>query len=829
MSRSKIFLKVLCLTVAFISNLKADQKGSNSAVSIEPFFTFPASPGVPNEMLAFGYFASGFGLQDATTTCSFESIFPVSGNINLHGGQLYLVTDLHLNNISTLVTSGQIICSNNNLELSESVTGIPASFDSTFKNLNVYMNSDLLVSGTVNIKGNCTIDGRWNRLVLDTYANIIIEPGGALTLRNVEIDNVNQSNIRCVDNSGVLILDDIVWTQNGDYTFSNGSILFNDFVTFAGGYNFIYQSVLTSTISSDSTWYVSNMETISIGRQNSVFAREPLYFTDQTATLKLENSTMSVQPFGMHLTQGTVEVDGEVGLSINSTDSTHGLICGDGTTAGNINFILSSAAVLNLQQGHIVKNVTGINLFLTNDVQKNFLQHGAGTFLYLNYDLSLTNINIVQIPGASIITAPGVNIYVTNAEVTIPSIVDYVITGTRQSLTTFILSNGGFLQTKLGTYPLITSVRGTGNIITGPADISGSIIIHDNLSQLTCNIDGQILSNITMNGGSLTVVNNLRLAQGVVLTGSGTVTLNSNNLTFGTSDISLTSSILFNCTTAQINLQGLLSLSSTITVNGNCTINGNGNELRLHSSGKIFIGKNSTVRFKDMYLTGVSGNNIFCSDNSSKIILQDVNWIQNNNYTFTIGQLEIKNICDMNAASNPFVFAYQSTGTCTIDFKSGLFFDHMFTFSFDPINHSQTSLVFTDQTSILGFNNANLYVTRGGLQLLKGNVLISNASSLTIENNAALIIGDSVSSDDCSINFLAGGILDVLQGSIVYNNINPSSWNMVNIYSILRMESETTLQLHQPLSLGDGRLLLSVRASLQETPTNIFSGTLELF
>jgi hypothetical protein len=88
---------VSCCLFFGVIRVDAAQKGSETVVSVEPVFTFSAADS-DNTMLAFGYFKNGFTLEDNTTTCTFESIFPVGGDISLNGGTLRLQTDLEVEN-----------------------------------------------------------------------------------------------------------------------------------------------------------------------------------------------------------------------------------------------------------------------------------------------------------------------------------------------------------------------------------------------------------------------------------------------------------------------------------------------------------------------------------------------------------------------------------------------------------------------------------------------------------------------------------------------------------------------------------------------------------
>ena len=81
--------------------------GSDAVVSRQSVVTFPA-PDVDNEMRGFGVFESGFTLANNTTTCLFNSFFPVSGIVNFNGGTLDLNLDLLFHNSVDIASAGTI-------------------------------------------------------------------------------------------------------------------------------------------------------------------------------------------------------------------------------------------------------------------------------------------------------------------------------------------------------------------------------------------------------------------------------------------------------------------------------------------------------------------------------------------------------------------------------------------------------------------------------------------------------------------------------------------------------------------------------------------------
>jgi hypothetical protein len=111
-------------------------KGSETALSVEPFYTFPAADS-DNAMLGFGWFKNGFGLEDGSTSCTFDSVFPVSGDVYLNDGTLSLSADLLFRNITTWYTSGEILGNNYLVDLSSSITGLGSVlYEQIFDNTN---------------------------------------------------------------------------------------------------------------------------------------------------------------------------------------------------------------------------------------------------------------------------------------------------------------------------------------------------------------------------------------------------------------------------------------------------------------------------------------------------------------------------------------------------------------------------------------------------------------------------------------------------------------------------------------------------------------------
>lgn len=81
--------------------------GSNSVISRQALAVFPAADS-DNEMRGFAAFQGGFTLENLTTACIFDSVFPVSGNVTLNRGTLTLSQDMVFDEKTCIMNEGTI-------------------------------------------------------------------------------------------------------------------------------------------------------------------------------------------------------------------------------------------------------------------------------------------------------------------------------------------------------------------------------------------------------------------------------------------------------------------------------------------------------------------------------------------------------------------------------------------------------------------------------------------------------------------------------------------------------------------------------------------------
>jgi hypothetical protein len=150
------------------------------------------------------------------------------------------------------------------------------------------------------------------------------------------------------------------------------------------------------------------------------------------------------------------------------------------------------------------------------------------------------------------------------------------------------------------------------------------------------------------------------------------------------------------------------ALQTTWTINGEITIDGNGNVFTIEEGGQLVVASGAHLILRNMSLELTGTNNIVCCDNSSKITLEAVHWIQDSDFAFMQGALIFKS--DVKMSGQGYVFSYQSTQTSTIDVGSCLTIDFNFTFSYSPSDGSEYLLQFTDYSSQICLYSSILYI-----------------------------------------------------------------------------------------------------------------------
>lgn len=202
-----------------------------------------------------------------------------------------------------------------------------------FGNVKMTINSDVLLQNTLTFTGNCSVDGCGYDLSLGTSGNIVVGSGSSVLLKNVTINNVAGTNIRCLDAASTLSLCDCTLDLDGDWTFTQGKFAFTGETKFTGTQIFTYRTTSTTTLFDNATWYFDSGMTFSYAPSNG--ATSLIAFNSSFSWLYLYQATLCTPTTGLKLTKGTVVLDGPCPLVNAATSSSGGLILGDGALATN--------------------------------------------------------------------------------------------------------------------------------------------------------------------------------------------------------------------------------------------------------------------------------------------------------------------------------------------------------------------------------------------------------------------------------------------------------------------------------------------------------------
>lgn len=810
-------------------------KGSNTDVSVEDAASFPAADN-DNIMLGFGWFKNGFTLEDQTTTCTFDSVYPVSGAVDLNGGTLCLTSDLLFNNVTSLQGMGTVFGGNHLIELCSSITYIPSDAQ-VFQDVTLLLNDDIVLTSAITIMGNCVICGNGNTLSLGDNGGFIVANNSTLELRDVEVNNIAGSNIRCVDDTGIIILDDMQWIQDNHFTFSFGSFIFEDNVEFVGSFTFSYESAQTSTLLLQSRWRVADGLCLSIGRKSSLDDVEPVIFSDATSILELDNCTLLITDYGIEVTKGRLEIKRFVNVDINGTTTTYGAFVGNGLEDDDFLICMHAGAVLTHRAGcltfrnYAVDKITAAsrNAKLVRQEGSNIFIHTDLTLPEMTIELASNSVPMIQILSGKKLLYAGTTV--------ITQDVEFDLKGRQFTGTTYVLNGDGYVFFTRGSLPLNIAVVGTDNKLHGSGNQKGWIVLQNSSAELTYGVNGMMLSPINLNNGKIILESDLIFNNGYRFSNDGTISLSSHRVIFGPQNFATDKSLYWDGQNGSVDLHSNILLSGTWTFSGECNITGNGNILYLLAEGELVVECGSQLTLKNLIIKGINSDKIRCSDDASVLVLDNVTWLQNGDYAFSTGALRFEN--ENEILGNSVTFAFQTSRTSTILSESSLFLDAGVTFSYDPIIIAQRDLLeFQSLTSELILNGCTLHTTVTGLQLKEGKMHVKRTSNLSSEKQVTetnsvidqgIMFGNGAAEQDFRCFIYPGVFLNVVQGSLHYNNVGSTSLKMASSSSSICMQSGTKLCLWEDLYLNNGSVTFNHNTILARKEGKKIIGSINVY
>ncbi len=158
---------------------------------------------------------------------------------------------------------------------------------------------------------------------------------------------------------------------------------------------------------------------------------------------------------------------------------------------------------------------------------------------------------------------------------------------------------------------------------------------------------------------------------------------------------------------------------------GSTILKGAGNILELGPNGEIEVrGPNATLLLDGITIKGITGNKIRCLQNSSRIILKNVKWIQSGNAVYRNGGISV---LDDSAMSGGFGFAFNYLSTEPFNILSNATFSLVrdMVFNLAPTNNATNILQPADASAVLLLDQATLGATPGQT-IAAGRVVVRN-------------------------------------------------------------------------------------------------------
>jgi 6-phosphogluconolactonase (cycloisomerase 2 family) len=179
-------------------------------------------------------------------------------------------------------------------------------------NITLVLNSNAALTQPLYLTGNCRINGNGKILYLqDNNGPLIISPDTSVLFENITLDGITNQSL--LNRDGSITLRNAHCMLDTDFTFSQGSLLFQEDVILSGTHQFIYSSQQTSSIDAGGTVYLMPGMTLHYAPPSENNAL--LHFNEQATLFFNDQSSLSSTTTGLHITQGMIVIDGKVTFS----------------------------------------------------------------------------------------------------------------------------------------------------------------------------------------------------------------------------------------------------------------------------------------------------------------------------------------------------------------------------------------------------------------------------------------------------------------------------------------------------------------------------------
>lgn len=694
----------------------------------------------------------------------------ILNNITLNYGKVTLDKDIELAGNKFFTGSGTVVLGVNDLMLGNQVlnTNSVIYWDGNYGS--VSLNAKLNLSSQWTFSNYCILNGKNHILDLTTGGTLFVERNSTLVLKDINVYGIQYENVECYDDSGLIILDNCIFTLVKDFHYNRGGCHVYNYVELHGEHDLYLDTNKTMSIFNHSTFALNKNITAKLRTINTDADKYPVWFEDDTSEFKADNSAFELGVKGAKFETGKMSIYGDVLMTMNSTDTSNGLHVGNGTYAGDFDMVFYPGATLTTQGGNVVIDSYAPDIIKSMSLYCKLIRKNANHF-YIKNNFEISNITVAFDMDTTMDITDGKDVIYDQCNFEITN-VKFCATAQRYSDSIMLLNGNDGICIQAGILPMYVAVNGAGNTLNGSGSMNGEIILLDHNANLSLSLDGQVLKSITLNGGRCTLAKDTDFGQGVQFKTTGTVDLGSSNLALGTLDSNCTCTLYYDSAQGSIDLNSMVTLSGTWTFSGNCTLNGNGNILWLKPTAQIIVERGSMLRLLNLRIKDLAGNNIKCLDDSGTIIFADSKTMLAGDYTFDTGKFGV-NIEFEVYGNNSFI--YSSPEISDIYMCSNFKFMPGTTFSYAPSTANKDLIRFGGSKSKLCLDSATLHSTETGIRLIVGTLEVAGESHITSDATClaeGIVFGDGINvANNFNFEPLNSALLNLASGHLVYDNV----------------------------------------------------------
>lgn len=224
--------------------------------------------------------------------------------------------------------------------------GLGASL--SFLNSSIEITDNRTFSKPLNLSGEVSINGYGYTAIFNSSSGINITTG-QLSINNLTLYGVQGQNVRSLNDSCNLILQNCNLFLTGDYRFKKGGLQMID-SKISGFHGFNYESSLTCSISRTVT-----LDTGVTFSYSPITNNRNLIYMDGSSRLYLNGCTLSSSLTGMRLATGTLIVDGQNQIKNDGAlSASQAIMFGTGNASGDLSVEILPGGVLDLTSGILI-------------------------------------------------------------------------------------------------------------------------------------------------------------------------------------------------------------------------------------------------------------------------------------------------------------------------------------------------------------------------------------------------------------------------------------------------------------------------------------------